>query len=294
MKILIIGGCGFIGYNLLKKISQYNYEITVFDAKITNKLDNVKYVQGNIENIEDFKEMFDNVDIVYHLISTTIPNNDRHKIEFDIMTNLIPTIKILNICVDKNVKKIIFTSSGGCIYGDINKKHSENSMPKPYCAYAINKLAIENYLTSFLKFENLDYAVLRIFNPYGPNHCNKKQGIINVLLDKLANKETVEIWGDGSIERDYIYIDDVINALICSMKHTKHKVFNISSGKAVSINKLLDIIEKISHSKIDVKYLPKRKFDIKKNVLNNSLAKKELGWKPSVSIIEGITILLKG
>ena len=296
MNILVTGGCGFIGQNLIKKLTELNHNITVFDAKKT-ELDsnsNINYIIGNFENIENYINIFDNIDIVYHLISTTTPNNDRHKIEFDIRTNLIPAIKLLNICTDKKVKKIIFASSGGSIYGNYGNKHKEKDLPKPYYAYAINKFAIENYLESFYKFENLDYTVLRITNPYGKNHINKKQGLINVLIEKLLKGETIEIYGNGTVERDYIYIDDVINALILSINSTKHKIFNISTGKSASINKILKIIQNLSGIKPDIKYLPEREFDIQKNVLDNSLAKKELNWKPEISLEKGIEILLKG
>ncbi len=294
MNILITGGCGFIGQNLIKKLLEQNHNIVVFDNKsldIKNK--NINFIVGNFENIDDYSYIFNNIDIVYHLISTTTPNNDRHKIEYDIRTNLIPTIKLLNICVDKKVKKIIFASSGGSIYGDSSNKHTEKDFPQPYYAYSINKLAIEHYMESFYKFENLDYTILRISNPYGKNHINKKQGFINVLIDKLKNDETVEIYGDGNIERDYIYIDDVIDALVLSIKHTKTKIFNISTGTSYTMNNIVDIVQKITNLRPKVKYLPKRNFDIQKNCLNNTLAKKELNWIPKYSLEEGIKKLLK-
>ena len=295
MNILITGGCGFIGQNLTKKLlEQNNNNITIFDNKeLELDNENVKFIIGNFENIDSYASIFDNIDIVYHLISTTIPNNNREKIEYDIKTNLIPTIKLLNICVDKKIKKIIFTSSGGSIYGDIDKKHTEKDLPQPYCAYSINKLAIERYLESFFRFENLDYTILRISNPYGKNHINKRQGIINVLIEKLKQNETIEIYGDGTIERDYIYIDDVVNALILSIEPTESKIFNISTGNSYTINKIINIIQKLSGLETDIKYLPNRNFDVQKNCLDNSLAKKELKWFPKYTLEEGIKLLLE-
>ncbi len=292
MNILIIGGLGFIGKNLTNKLLEYGHKIFIFDTKKPNNSHkNINYFIGDFENIENYKNIFNDVDIVYHLISTTTPNYNKLTIEYDIRTNLISTIKLLNICVEKGIKKIIFTSSGGSVYGEGNKKHKEKDLTKPFYPYAINKLAIENYLSCFYKFENLDYTILRIANPYGANHVSKKQGIINVFLDKIKNQENIEIWGDGSIERDYIHIDDVVNALILSIQPTEEKIFNISSGKSTSINKLINIIQSITNTKSNITYLPKREFDIQKNVLNNSLAKKYLKWEPKISLKEGIKLL---
>ncbi len=296
MNILVLGGLGFIGINLIKSLVQ-EHNVTVFDNKILQGYSNIKCYTGDFRKIKDYSSLFENIDVVYHLISTTIPNSDKNKINFDIETNLIPTVEMLNICVDKKVKKVIFTSSGGTIYGNSPKLNYEDDLVKPFCAYSINKYAIERYLDLFYRFYGVDYTVLRISNPYGKNHINKTQGIVNVLIDNIRQSKTIEIYGDGTIERDYIYIDDVVDALVMSLNNTQSKIFNISTGKGYSINQVVDILKKISkvygYNFPEIKYCPARVFDIQKNCLDNSLAKKELGWRPKYNLEDGIKKILE-
>lgn len=295
MKILVLGGNGFIGNNLLKKLSTTEYEIFSFDREIPeNRYENITYFNGNFENIKNYSNIFNNIDIVYHLISTTIPNSNIENVEYDIKTNLIPTINLLNICIEKKVKKIIYSSSGGAIYGNSNQNHSEKDCTLPTYPYGINKLAIEHYMEFYYKFYDLDYTSLRISNPYGSHHKNKKQGIINVMLDKIACNETIEIFGDGEIIRDYIYIDDVIDAFVkCINYNDNEKCFNICSSKSYSINELIKEISTVTKCNPKITYLPSRKFDIPVSKLDNTLAKKFLKWEPKFSIKNGIELCWK-
>ena len=295
MKILVLGGNGFIGNNLLKKLSTTEYEIFSFDREIPeNRYENITYFNGNFENIKNYSNIFNNIDIVYHLISTTIPNSNIENVEYDIKTNLIPTINLLNICIEKKVKKIIYSSSGGAIYGNSNQNHSEKDCTLPTYPYGINKLAIEHYMEFYYKFYDLDYTSLRISNPYGSHHKNKKQGIINVMLDKIACNETIEIFGDGEIIRDYIYIDDVIDAFVkCINYNDNEKCFNICSSKSYSINELIKEISTVTKCNPKITYLPSRKFDIPVSKLDNTLAKKFLKWEPKFSIKDGIELCWK-
>ena len=290
--VLILGGQGFIGCNLTEKLLKENFKIKIFEKYINEnkKIEGCEYIQGDFQDIEKYPEIFEDVDIVYHLISTTIPNKDFAKIQFDIETNLIPTVKLLGLALEKGVKKVIFTSSGGTIYGEQNEPSFKENSPKfPICAYGINKLAIENYFYMFYKLYGLDYTVLRLSNPFGKKHFSKSQGVINVFIDKILNNEDIEIWGDGTVARDYIYIDDVVEALYKAIyNNSEEKIFNISSGKATSLNEILNILKKISNKEFKVNYKPSRAFDVKINCLDNSLAKKHLNWEPKISLEDGI------
>ena len=291
-KALVLGGQGFIGYNLVKKLLKENFEVKIFEKYINEnkKLPNCEYIQGDFQNIDIYPEIFEEVDVVFHLISTTTPNKDISKIQFDIETNLVPTVKLLTLACEKNVKKVIFTSSGGTIYGEHDETKIEENAPKfPICAYGINKLAIEKYFYMFHKLFGLNYSILRLSNPYGENHFSKSQGAINVFIDKIKNNQEIEIWGDGTIARDYIHIDDVVNALYLSIENNDdEKIFNISSGEATSLNEILNLLKEVSKKDFKVVYKPSRSFDVKVNCLDNSLAKKVLLWEPKISLKDGI------
>ena len=295
MKILVLGGNGFIGSHLVNRLLKDNHDVSIFDSHLPDKkLPNVKYLIGNFEKIDEYQDILRGIEVVYHLISTTIPDAQRENILFDIQTNLISTIKLLNFCVDAKIKKIIFCSSGGAIYGNNGKKHSEDDKLVPVYAYGINKLSIELYMNFFYQFYNLDYTILRIANPYGKNHKNKKQGLLNVMIEKLKSKEKMPIYGDGNVIRDYVYIDDVIEALILAIPANKSKVYNIGTGIGHSINELISLLNSVSGDILDIEWLPKRNVDIEKNVLDVSKAHKELNWQPKTNLKDGIQKLIKG
>lgn len=292
--ILILGGQGFIGQNLCLKLLENGYIPIVFEKYINEekKLQGCKYIAGDFHNIENYDEIFEDISTVYHLISTTTPNSDRYKIEFDITSNLISTTKMLNVCVEKKVQKVIFASSGGTVYGipqtlPIKETHTTN----PICAYGINKLAIEKYLQMYHKLYNLDYTILRISNPYGDYHSKMSQGAINVFVDKIKNNQPIEIWGDGSVVRDYIHIDDVVEAFLQALNPMDKKIFNIASGVPTSLNQIIEILSNISQKKPEVNYTNTRAIDIPECYLDNSLAQKILKWAPTITLEEGIARL---
>ncbi len=291
MNILVLGGNGYIGRNLLRELIKVSHNVVVFDKKCERKYDNVKYVEGDFTRIKEYPEIFENIDAVYHLISSSVPNSNRSAIADDIRINLISTVDMLNTCVDKKVKKVIFSSSGGTIYGSSIRKNKETDLPMPQTAYSINKYAIERYLEYFYVFCGLDYTVLRITNPFGGYGGG---GVLNTLLASHKNNCEVEIWGDGSVKRDYIYIEDVISALILVLGKYENKVFNICSGRALSINELSLIIEKTTGRKPKLKYTPSRVFDLPVNYCDNTLALNEMHWKPEYTVEQGICKVLGG
>lgn len=294
MIALIIGGQGFIGQNLIRKLTDEGYKVRVFSRSNGNEHLNttsVQYIKGQFENIQDFPSLFKDVDVVYHLLSTTIPRTSNDNPTNDIQSNVLNTIKLLEICKTSKIKKIVFTSSGGTVYGlpiyvPITEQHPTN----PICSYGITKLMIEKYLYMFKYLYGLDYKVLRISNPYGPYQKTvSEQGVIGVFLGKILRGETIEIWGDGSVCRDYIYIDDVVEAIyLASVKATKSDLFNVGSGIGTSLSELLEILKKTLNREIKVQYKQARTLDSPISLLDSSVARKELGWIPEVDIRTGI------
>lgn len=292
MKILVLGGQGFIGYNLCSKLVEYGYQVSVFGQVIDPDriIKECNYIAGDFSNIDEYVDIFEGVDVVYHLISTTNPGTSNNNITQDIETNLISTIKMLNNCVKKHVKKVIFASSGGTVYGvpetlPISEEHKTN----PICSYGITKLAIEKYLELYNRMYNLEYMILRLANPYGPFHVSNSQGLINVYLNKVIENNIIEIWGDGEVSRDYIYIDDVVNAMCLSLNsNIKNEVLNIGSGEGTTINDVIKIMEESLGMQLNKVYKESRNVDVPINILDINKAKQKLNWLPQVNIKEGI------
>lgn len=277
-KILILGGFGFIGTNLIiELLKNEKFEIVVFEAKNSifgdqQLLKKIEVHKGDFNNVEDYKVIFKNnkIDLVVHLISTTIPSTSNNNIKFDIESNLINTINLLDVMIKYNCKNIVFFSSGGTVYGPSKKKpkKKEEDSKNPICSYGIIKLTIEEYIKLYDYLYDLNYLIIRPSNPYGEHHYKLNQGLINVILSKIINNETVEIWGDGSIVRDYIYIKNlakIVRELI--EKDIKKEIFNVGTGKGYSVNWIINFIQnEIGDFKLT--YSKERKVDIKNLELN--------------------------
>jgi len=295
MRCLVIGGCGFIGKRIIKGLVADGYVVRVFDrpSNIENfdLKENVELFSGDFINEEDVNNAIAGCDFIYHLISTTVPQTSNENPIYDVETNLLGTIKMLSLAVKHGVKKVLFSSSGGTVYGvpvyaPIDEKHPTD----PICSYGVTKLAIEKYLHLYYVIYGLDYCVLRVSNVYGEGQTIKpSQGVIGVFIEKAMKGKIIEVWGDGSVVRDYIHIADVASAFIKATTYDgKSKVFNISSGEGKSINEILTVLQnKIGHE-LELKYMEGRPVDVPVNVLTNALAIKELGWSVKESLDSGI------
>jgi len=296
---VVLGGKGFIGSHLIEELSKSKARVKCFDrpdpvrAAELYSFDytNVEVVEGDFLNEGDLKRALRGTDVCFHLVSTTLPANSNDDPVFDIETNVAGTVRLLQACIEEGVKKIIFISSGGTVYGTPQQiPISEDHPTDPICSYGITKLAIEKYLALFHHLYGLDYRVLRVSNAYGERQRIKSsQGVIAVFLAKALRNEQLEIWGDGSVVRDYIHVSDVIKALIkVTVYRGKHRIFNIGSGQGKNLNEVIDVIEKVIDRKVKKQYIKSRKFDVPVNILDTSLARAELKWIPETSFEEGI------
>lgn len=298
-KILLLGGNGFIGLHLVHALCNAGYSLKIFgrtdSANNQAPSDNIEFIEGDFANKSDIESALENIDICFHLISTVLPKTSNQDPIFDIETNLLSTVHFLNLAVKVKLKKIIFISSGGTVYGVPHYLPiDEHHVTQPRCSYGINKLAIEKYLHLFYDLYGLDYQVLRLANPYGKGQrIQNGQGVISTFLTKALQGETVEVWGDGSTVRDYIYISDVVNALLRAITYNgPSKVLNIASGQGQSLNQVLHEIEIILNKKILRCYKPKRSLDVPASVLSIDNAIHELQWKPAVTFREGLLRML--
>ena len=294
MKVLIIGGSGFIGSHIVDKFLKENWEVTIFDRQreiFRPELAGVTFEVGDIKNKSLIESIVArNFDVIIYSLSTTTPKTSNDDPEFDIASNLIPTVNLLDICTRHKTGKIIYLSSGGSIYGDSDTEiHNESDSVFPICSYAITKLAAEKYLYMYEKLYGLNYTVLRISNPYGPRQNPiSKQGVISVFLHKILNEKQIEIWGDGNIVRDYIYVSDVANACFQAAYSTKNGICNIGSGIGISLKDLVDILAAQTNRKPELVWLPERGVDVPRIILDCTNAEITLNWKPTVSLKIGL------
>jgi len=208
-----------------------------------------------------------------------------------VRSNLIDTLQLLESCVEAGVRKVVFASSGGTVYGQPQTMPIAEDHPTiPITSYGIVKLAVEKYLGLFDYLHGLDYTVLRISNPYGPyQNPGGQQGAVPVFLYRLRTGQPVTIWGDGSVVRDYLYISDLVEALkLAAETDTKKKVFNVGSGLGTTLNELVAIIAEVTGERPEVEYVAGRALDVPANVLDVARVREELGWSATVGLAEGI------
>ena len=294
---LILGGGGFLGSHLTEALVKKGYHVRVFD-NFQGGMDNLSAVRNRIEVIKgDFLSEKDltvacsGVDYVFHYISTTVPATARLNPIHDISTNVEGTVRLLQTSVNNRVKKIFFPSSGGTIYGE--PQHlpvRETESNKPTDPYGISKLAIERYLHYFYTAYGLDFMIFRYSNPYGERQNPfGKQGVIPIFLNRIQNDEQPVVYGDGTMIRDYIYIQDAIDATMALLEiKTDGKVFNIGSGIGTSINELLSIMSTVTGKHIVPNYVVSDKQYIQKIVLDISKIRRKTGWQPKTSLEDGI------
>ncbi len=252
MKITIFGGGGFIGSTIADRLLLDGHELRIFERprvvpyRKFAESERVEWITGDLSSTHDVSDATSGVDVVLHLVSTTLPKNSNEDPIYDVQSNVVATLQMLNAMVAHNVRKIVFISSGGTVYGNpmylpIDEKHPTD----PLVSYGITKLAIEKYLQIYSHMHGIKAITLRVANPYGERQrIETAQGAVGVFLHHAIKGIPIDIWGDGSVTRDYIYVRDVAEAFVRAVEYSGAKnCFNISSGTGTSLNKLIGMIE---------------------------------------------------
>lgn len=297
MKIIIFGGGGFIGSTIADRLLRDGHELRIFERPRVDPYrqftdnEKVEWITGDLMSIHDVNSAMDGVEVVLHLVSTTLPKNSNDDPIYDVQTNVVATLQMLNAMVAHKVRKIIFISSGGTVYGNpvylpIDEQHPTD----PLVSYGITKLAIEKYLHVFERMHGIESITLRVANPYGERQrIETAQGAVGVFLNNAIKGIPVAIWGDGSVTRDYIHVSDVAEAFVQALGYAgSQRVFNVSSGSGTSLNDLIVMLEGVLGNPVKRQYLPARPFDVPVSILSNNLAREELKWAPQISMREGI------
>lgn len=302
MRYLVLGGGGFIGSHLCDSLLLSGHSVRVFERpnlsryRKFNDTELIEWVEGDFTNKIDLADAVQSCDVIYHLVSTTLPKTSNDNPVFDVASNVVGTLNLLEVAKQAKVSKVVFVSSGGTVYGIPRQiPISETDPTEPVVSYGISKLAIEKYLHLYHVLHGMEYCILRLANPYGERQkVNTAQGAVAVFLYRALHGQPIEIWGDGSVTRDYIYIGDAVSALLMAGKHKgKQRLFNIGSGEGKSLNQILDTIEQLLGRSVNRYYLSGRAFDVPTNVLDITRARESLGWEPQTTFMEGMQHMLR-
>jgi UDP-glucose 4-epimerase len=290
---LVLGGEGFLGTNLCRRLISSGRRVRAFGRRgqFSAALDGVELRHGDLADTRQLADAVKGNDVVFHLIHSTLPQSANLKISADVTENLLPSLALLDLAYQAGVKRVVFVSSGGTIYGRPARIPTDEMAPTdPITAYGISKLAMEKYLALYRRLYGLDYRILRVANPFGPFQLPfKRQGLIAEAISCALANEPIEIWGDGSVVRDFIFVDDVVDALILAAHAGgEERTFNIGSGVGRSVREVLAAVEQTIGTRLHVTWKTARAVDVPVSTLSVVRARDQLGWQCKTSFSRGI------
>ena len=305
MKILVTGGAGFIGSLLVDKLIEKGNNVIVVDNLSTGKKENlsnlinednkkIKFYELDITEHEKLNEIFENEkpELVFHLAAQVMLRKSIEDPLFDAKNNILGTISVLEACKKNNIKKIIYTSTGGARVGEPEYLPVDEKHPiKPSSPYGISKHSAEHYIEAYSKLYNINYLIFCFGNVYGVRDSPETKRLIPLFIDLILKNETPKIFGDGEQTRDFIYVLDLVEFMINSIDKigkTKSKLFHLANGKQISVNEVFKIIKEISSFQGEAEKVNAIKGEVRDIVLDISLVKEELGWNPKTEIEKGI------
>jgi UDP-glucose 4-epimerase len=292
---LILGGLGFIGSALGRELIRRGHAIRIYDLGDFHPLrhqglEAAELIKGDFLDSESLTPALRGCDYVFHLIGTTLPGSAADNPTYDVETNVLGTLRLLELLRRAPPRRLVFASSGGTVYGSAQMLPIPEHHPtEPRTPYGVTKLMIEKYLSVYRLLHGLPFRVYRFSNPYGPGQRQKQQGVITTFLRCLRDRQTLQIWGDGSVVRDYLYIEDLARAVADSFElSASPNTFNCGSGQGTSLREIVTLLEQATGRKPAVEYTPGRSIDVPANVLDITALTELCSWRPQVSLPEGI------
>ena len=299
-KIVLLGGSGFIGSHLYLRLSKNeNYDVRVFSSKPPVNASSAfqkSFMQGDFRDIGLLMRVIHDADLLIHLVSSSVPGSAIHDPTGDIENNLVGTVNLLNQIPNTSIKKVIYFSSGGTVYGNpVYLPVDEQHPLAPINPYGISKVASESYLKYFSSKFNFQYNIIRPSNPYGPGQpVDGLQGVIAAFLRRVLKGQELKVWGDGTAVRDYIYIDDLIEFVV-KLIDSDHSgtEFNVGSGVGCDLNEIVRVISEVSQTLPQVVNIGASSSTVDEIFLDISRAKKMLDWEPRFSLREGVELFYR-
>ena len=301
-KALVTGGAGFIGSHLTEKLHQNNIEVLVVDNLLTGKKENLlsldleNTIYGDVGSEETLKIIKNfNPDVCFHIAaqSSVVISVEDPLLDFE--HNLLQPVQLIKTLLETDCKQFIFTSSGGTIFGEpeVIPTSEDDYAGEPASPYGLAKKKLNELIEVMLQNETMSYSILNLSNVYGPRQDpHGEAGVMSIFTGKLMNNKTPTIYGDGKQTRDYVYVLDVVDALIKSAETDDNLFLNIGTGVETSVNELVSILsQKISWDG-EPEYAPKREGELLRSVLNNERAMSQIGWEPKYTLDTGLDELI--
>jgi UDP-glucose 4-epimerase len=290
---IVLGGGGFIGTNLCRRLLSAGHRVRAFGRRcqFPQELRGVEWYQGDFTDASALAAALETFDVVFHLVHSTTPQSANLDMAGDVQGNVVASLALFDLCRKLKVRRLVFVSSGGTVYGLPAAIPTPETAPTdPIGAYGVGKLSIEKYLAVHGRLHGLDYRILRVTNPYGPFQVPiRNQGLVAAIISKALRGESNEIWGDGSVIRDYIFIDDVVDALVAAVDdRSEERIFNIGSGNGRSVREVLAAIELALGEKLDVDWKQGRAADVPASVVAIERARDLMGWAPRTPLDSGL------
>jgi UDP-glucose 4-epimerase len=293
MKTLVLGGCGFIGSHIVDQLVASGHSVRVFDRhpeKYRPAVNGVDYIFGDFRESMDLIEALVDVEVVYHLVSATFPGTAALDPQADVRDNIVPTLDLLDAMGKFGVSRLLYLSSGGTVYGIPETVPTPESHPlRPMNSYGIVKTTIEHYIGLYSRTRGIRPVIIRPSNPYGPRQGHVGvQGVITTFLNRVARNEPIEVWGDGSVVRDYLYVEDLARLCVVAADSGKVGIYNGGSGVGSSILEIIEHIEQATGRVLNPVFKPARPVDVPRSVLDMSLAMNEFEWRWTTELQNGI------
>jgi len=295
--VTVLGGGGFLGSAIVDHLLAEGHAVRVLERprnqphRVFAAKEKVDWLAGDFGQLADVKKALKDASAVVHLAWSTRPKSSNDAPILDVQSNVVATLQLLEEMRSQGIQKILFASSGGTVYGPpIRTPIDEDHPNNPTTSYGITKLTVEKYLLLAKDLYGLRPIILRMANPYGERQrVEGAQGVVAAFLKNALAGQAIEIWGDGTVIRDFLHVDDVSRACGAALAYRgEASIFNIGSGAGTSLNALVHLLSELLNTKLEVIHQPARNFDVKSNVLCCRRAREELKWQPSIGMAEGL------
>jgi UDP-glucose 4-epimerase len=291
-KVLVTGGNGFLGRHIVPTLVAAGHVVRTIDrcpSESIGRLE-IECMQGDLSEEATVKQALVGMEVVVHLACTTVPQSSEEQRIYDVHSNVEMALLLLECAVKSGVRRFIFASSGGTVYGE--PRHlpiSEDHPTNPICSHGVMKLAIENYLEVIHRLTGLETIALRMANPYGQGQGLKPQGFIGVVARRVREGSPIELWGDGGVVRDFLHVGDAAAAFALVVGgRGSQGAYNIGTSRGRSLLEVIAAIEEILGRSVPLMRVSGRAFDVAANVLDISKARRDLGWEPKMTLEEGL------
>jgi UDP-glucose 4-epimerase len=287
VRAVVTGGAGFIGSHLVDALVARGDGVTVVDDLSTGRRELVNEAARLVEH--DIREPFEaEADVVFHLAAQADVGTSMQRPAFDAEVNVVGTVNTLEAARAAGAE-VVFASTGGAIYGDVERPAAEDDPRRPVSAYGIAKLAAEGYIEGWNRMHGTSHAVLRFANVYGPRQSAALEGgVVSIFMERLGRGEETLVFGDGEQSRDYVYVGDVVDAVLAGVG--RGGVYNIGTGVETTVNELHRLCAEIAGREQEPRHVDPRAGDARRSVLDASRAERELGWRARTPLDEGLRL----